>query len=186
MLGFVLGTACLIGLVMVLKRGRHACCARWDAEPRGFGRRGFGRRGFGGRGFRRRFFLSFLFDRLDTTPAQEKAIAAAFDELRAAADAQRGEIRSTRADVAAAMRSPSFDETRLGELFARHDTVIEAMRKASVGALGKVHAVLDDRQRERLADLIEIGPAALRDMWPGGYTWRDRRADPYRTHGRWA
>jgi hypothetical protein len=29
------------------------------------------------------------------------------------------------------------------------------MRKAFVGALGKIHAVLDDRQRERLADMIE-------------------------------
>ncbi|MGK4006361.1 periplasmic heavy metal sensor [Sorangium sp. So ce1036] len=181
MLGFVFGTACLIGLFMALKRGRHACGAPWDAGPPFFGRRGFG-----GRGFRRRFFLSFLFDRLDTTPAQEKVIVAAFDELRAAADAQRGEIRGTRADVAAAMRSPSFDETRLGELFARHDTAIEALRRAAVGALGKVHAVLEDRQREQLADLIEIGPAAFRDVGPGGYAWRGHRGDPYRTHGRWA
>ncbi|CAN92206.1 hypothetical protein predicted by Glimmer/Critica [Sorangium cellulosum So ce56] len=180
MLGFVVGTACLIGLVMTLKRGcRYDCGAAWGAGPRFFGRRGFG-----GHGFRRRFFLSFLFDRLGTTPTQEKVIVAAIDELRSAAEAQRSEIRSTRADVAAAMRSPSFDETRLGELFARHDTAIEALRRAAVGALGKVHAVLEDRQREQLADLIEIGPAAFRDMWSGRAGWRGD--DPYRTHGRWA
>ncbi|WP_437719522.1 periplasmic heavy metal sensor [Sorangium sp. So ce448] len=165
---------------MTLKRGsRYDCGAPWGAGPRFFGRRGFG-----GHGFRRRFFLSFLFDRLGTTPTQEKVIVAAVDELRSAAEAQRSEIRSTRADVAAAMRSPSFDETRLGELFARHDTAIESLRRAAVGALGKVHAVLEDRQREQLADLIEIGPAAFRDMWSGR---AERRGDdPYRTHGRWA
>ncbi|HTN91298.1 Spy/CpxP family protein refolding chaperone [Sorangium sp. So ce136] len=186
MLGFVVGTACLIGLIAALRRGHRYDCggAPWGAGPRSHGRRGFG--GFGGFGFRRRFFLSFLFDRLGTTPSQEKVIVSAIDELRDAAAAQRSEIRSTRADVAAAVRSPSFDETRLGELFARHDTAIESLRKASVGALGKVHAVLDDRQREQLADLIEIGPSAFRDMWSGRGGWRGHRADPYRTHGEWA
>ncbi|WP_437679900.1 Spy/CpxP family protein refolding chaperone [Sorangium sp. So ce131] len=184
MLGFVIGTACLIGLIMALRRGRYACGAPWAAEPHPFRRRGFG--GFGGFGFRRRFFLSFLFDRLDTTPAQEKVIVSALDELRAAADAQRGELRGTRADVAAALRSPSLDETRLGELFARHDTAIEALRKAAVGALGKVHAVLEDRQREELADLVEIGPAAFRGGWSGRARGRGRYADPYRTRGHWA
>lgn len=182
MLGFVVGTACLIGLIMTLRRGgRYDCGGHWGAGPRSFGRRGFG-----GFGFRRRFFLSFLFDRLGTTPSQEKVIVSAVDELRAAAEAHRSEIRSTRADVAAAMRSPSLDETRLGELFARHDTAIESLRKAAVGALGKVHAVLEDRQREQLADLIEIGPAAFRDLWSGRAGWRGHRTDPYRTHGEWA
>ncbi|WP_437817390.1 periplasmic heavy metal sensor [Sorangium sp. So ce1078] len=182
MLGFVVGTACLIGLIMTLRRGsRYDCGGHWGAGPRSFGRRAFG-----GFGFRRRFFLSFLFDRLGTTPSQEKVIVSAVDELRAAAEAHRSEIRSTRADVAAAMRSPSFDETRLGELFARHDTAIESMRKAAVGALGQVHAVLEDRQREQLADLIEIGPAAFRDLWSGRGGRRGHRADPYRTHGEWA
>ncbi|WP_437638318.1 periplasmic heavy metal sensor [Sorangium sp. So ce854] len=190
MLGFLVGTACLIGLIAMLRRGgRYGCggapwgAGPWDAGPHAHHRRrGFG--GFGGFGVRRRLFLSFLFDRLGTTPSQEKVIVAAIDELHAAADAQRGEIRGTRADVAAAVRSPSFDETRLGELFARHDSAIEALRRASVGALGKIHAVLDDRQREQLADLIEIGPPAFRDLWPGRR--RGHRVDPYRTHGEWA
>lgn len=185
MIGFLIGMACLIGLILTLKQGRHACGAPWGAwhHHHHHGRRGFG---FGGHGYRRRFFLSFLFDRLDTTPAQEKVIVAALDELREAAEAQRSELRRTRADVAAATRSASFDETRLGELFARHDVAIEALRRASVGALGKVHAVLDDRQRELLADLIETGPAAFRRGWFGRHGVHGRHADPYRTHGDWA
>ncbi|KYF61162.1 Spy/CpxP family protein refolding chaperone [Sorangium cellulosum] len=188
MLGFLVGTACLIGLIAVVRRGGRYDCggAPWGAGPWGAGPHVHRRRGFGGFGLRRRFFLSFLFDRLGTTPSQEKVIVSAIDELRAAADAQRGEIRGTRVDVAAAVRSPSFDETRLGELFARHDAAIESLRRASVGALGKIHAVLDDRQREQLADLIEIGPPAFRDLWSGRAGWRGHHADPYRTHGEWA
>jgi Spy/CpxP family protein refolding chaperone len=182
MFGFIIGTACLIGLVKVLRRGRYACGAH-GMGPRPFGGRGFG--GWGGHRGGRQFFLSFLFDRLETTPAQEKVIVGALEELREAAWAQRGEMRKTRVDVAAAVRSPSFDETRMGELFARHDTAIEAMRRASVGAIGKVHAVLEDRQRERLADLIEAGPAAIR--W-GGYrdAWRGYRGEVRGGEGDWA
>jgi hypothetical protein len=166
MLGFLIGTACLVGLWVTLRRGPGACGA-YGAGP--WGRRGgpWGGRGFGGFGHRggRRHFVAFLLERLDTTAAQEKVITAALDELHEALEGQRGELRRTRADIAAATRSPSFDETRLGELFARHDASLEAIRKAFVGALGKIHAVLDDRQRERLADLIEAGPGGFyRDL----------------------
>jgi hypothetical protein len=45
-----------------------------------------------------------------------------------------------------------------GELYARHDRAIEDLRKAFVGATAKIHDALDERQRARLADLIESGP----------------------------
>jgi hypothetical protein len=181
MFGFFIGTACLIGLVMTVRRGQHG---HGCGGAHGFGAGLFGGRGWGGGGRRgSRFFLSILLDRIETTPGQEKVIVSAIDELRDAARAQRSEIKKTRADVAAAVRSPSFDETRLGELFARHDTAIESMRKAAVGAVGKIHAVLEDGQRERLADLIETGPIAFRsrgrherhgDGWRG---YRDESHD---------
>lgn len=163
MLGFVIGTACLIGLLATLRRGGAygACGGRFGHHGGSWGHHHGGRWGRGGwggwGGYRggRRQMLSFLLERLDTTAAQEKVITAALDELREAAESHRGELRRTRADVAAAARSPSYDETRLGELFARHDEALTSMRKEFVGALGKIHAVLDDRQRERLADMIE-------------------------------
>ena len=94
----------------------------------------------------------------DASPAQEKVIREAIDELRSSAYDLRGEARATREDIAKAVKSPSLDETVLGELFARHDTHLEKLRKDAVGALGKVHAVLDDRQRDIFAQLISRGP----------------------------
>jgi hypothetical protein len=47
-------------------------------------------------------------------------------------------------------------------MFARHDTTLETLRKAGMGALAKVHDALDERQRARLADMIESGPGYFR------------------------
>jgi Spy/CpxP family protein refolding chaperone len=148
--------------------GHHGCGGHheggWDRGHGGpFRTHG---RGWGGpfaRGGMPDFFLRGLFQQLDTTPGQEKAIRAAFEELREAMAGFRGEMGKTRTDIGRAMRGASFDETVMGELFARHDTAMEAMRKAMVGALAKVHEVLDERQRERLADLIERSPG----FWGG-------------------
>jgi hypothetical protein len=60
------------------------------------------------------------------------------------------------------MRKPVFDEVLFGELFARHDSTLERLRKAVVGALAKTHDALDDRQRQRLGDMIAEGPRAFR------------------------
>ena len=174
MLGFLIGTACLIALIKVVRRGRHghggwsggSCGGGWGRHRHGDGHHHH--RGWGG--WRDdAFWLRGLFERLDTSPAQEKVIREAIDEMRRSTSDLRDEARATRDDVAKAVQSPSLDETVLGELFARHDTHLEKVRKDAVGALGKVHAVLDDRQRELLAQLIASGPF-------GG-----RRGGPFRT-----
>ena len=187
MLGFLIGTACLIGLIKVLRGGwrRGYGYGGWSGGSCGGGScgGGWGYRGHGGHdgdwgGHRHGadwdrggpFWLRGLFERLGTSPAQEKVIREAIDEARRSASELRDEARHTRGDVARAVRSASFDETVLGELFARHDTHLEKMRKDMVGVLGKVHAVLDDRQREVLAQLIERGPFA------GGF-----RGGPFRS-----
>jgi Spy/CpxP family protein refolding chaperone len=154
----------------VVRRGRYGHgYGGWSGGSCGGG--GWGRhrdghhRGWGG-GFRDDawsdrggpFWLRGLFERLDATPDQAKVIRDAVEEMRRSASDLRDEARATREDVAKAVKSPSLDETVLGELFARHDTHLEKMRKDAVGALGKVHAVLDDRQREILAQLIARGP----------------------------
>jgi uncharacterized membrane protein len=208
MLGFLIGTVCLIGLVKVLRHGRGGCgygggygygggCGssrRWGGGPGfgwggggwggpfqgrgGFGGHEHGERGFGGPGF----ILHAILEQIDATPEQEKVIRKAMDEVRDEAWKQREELKKSRADIAKAMRSPSFDEVLLGELFARHDTVLEAMRRTVTGALAKVHVVLDDKQRERVADLIEQGPSAFRPFrrsrgyGPRGYDARGYEA----------
>src|SRR5258708_6721222 len=87
---------------------------------------------FGGRwggGFGRGFFLRELAEQLQATPAQAKVIRDATDEFRETASKLRGEGRKTRSDIAGAFRKSSFDEVFFGELFARHDTAIEEVRK---------------------------------------------------------
>lgn len=167
MFGFLIGTLCLIGLIKVVRGGMGGGCGSrggfggrgwggWSGHQGGWGHHhgGWGREGFSGGPF----WMRGLFERLDTSPGQEKVIREAAEELRASGAGLREELKKTREDIAKAVRSPGFDETILGELFARHDTVLEKMRKDAVGAIGKVHAVLEDRQRERLADLIGAGP----------------------------
>jgi hypothetical protein len=178
MLGFLIGTVCLVGLVKVLRRG-HGWHGGWRWGYAGCGGGGCGRAMDGGSGramgrggfhddgdewgprFSRRrprgTFLRAIFERLDTTPGQEKFVAAAIDEVREAGRRLRGELSKSREDLAQAVRAEHFDAESLGLVFARHDEAIESMRKAFVGALAKVHDALDERQRARLADVLASG-----------------------------
>jgi Spy/CpxP family protein refolding chaperone len=108
------------------------------------------------------WWLGTVLDRLQVTPAQERAVYGAADELRAEMRKLRDEAEPTRRELAAALRKPVFDEVLLGELFARHDGVIERARKAFVGFAARVHDALDERQRAELADMIERGPRFFR------------------------
>jgi uncharacterized membrane protein len=173
MLGFLIGTACLIGLVKVLRGGRwgrwghhapmRAACGGGrsglcDEDPRGFdgrwGHDGYdGYDGYDGPGA----LLRRLMAGLEVTPDQAKVIREAARELRESAKSLRGEPRATRDDLARVARADVLDENALGDLFTRHDDHLRTMRKAFVGALGRVHAVLDDTQRERLASMLERG-----------------------------
>jgi hypothetical protein len=190
MLGFLIGTACLIGLFKVARGGRrhwgYGGYAPWfahhgyrggcggdggegyDVDPRG----GYGRwRG----GWGRSFFLRALFERLDTSPGQEKAIRAALDELRAATRSVREEMNGARVDVARVIRGDRVDDETLGEVSAKATAAAESMRSATAGALGKIHDALDERQRNMLADLIESGPGGF-----GRFGGWNRRGGPYR------
>jgi hypothetical protein len=110
----------------------------------------------------RRFILRGVLRRLETTPTQERALRDAAREFRDSAQSLKGEARRSRADVAAELRRPAIDENVLGELFARHDGTLDSVRKAFVGLMIKVHEILDDTQRERLAQLVELGPRWFR------------------------
>ncbi|HVX96185.1 MAG TPA: periplasmic heavy metal sensor [Polyangia bacterium] len=123
---------------------------------------GFGHGPSWGRGgFRNGFVAGVISERLEASPAQERVIRDAVDEFREAASKLKGEGRKTRADVADAFRKSSFDEVRLGELYARHDGQLTELRKAFVGMGARIHDALDEKQRARLADLIEEGPRAF-------------------------
>lgn len=147
MLGFVVGTLCLVGLVKVLRHG-------WWGDAHG---RWGHHRGRGGWGFGPRRMLRGLFERLDTSPGQEKVLVEVAEEISAAAAPLRDEARASRRAIADALRSPTVDEESLGALFARHDELLREARKHAVGVLARVHDTLDDRQRAALAALIERG-----------------------------
>jgi hypothetical protein len=178
----MIGYMVLGGLMAVvfskMLRMRHGGCWRGWHHHRGWRHRGWGHHqpygpggwdemrgddGYGpdfGGGRRRGvgFAVRFLSDRLEATPAQERQIAQALEDLRAEVEPLRDEGKKTRSDLAAALRRPSLDEVLFGELFARHDEAMDKARKAFMGAVGKLHEALDERQRERLATLVERGP----------------------------
>lgn len=171
MFGFVVGAACLWGLVRVV-RGRHGCGGMhgWHGGgcgPGGWDHHGWDARGGWDRGGRGPLWMRGLFARLHTTPEQEQAIREVVEDLRAQGTSLRGELGRARGDLASALRSDSVDETALGEAFARHDEGIETMRKALVGALARLHDVLEPRQRAVLADWLEA---------------RAGRGGPFRSH----
>jgi hypothetical protein len=115
------------------------------------------------------FVLRGLLRRLETTPSQNQALRNAAKEFQDSAGVMKDEVRRTRADLAAALRRSSIDAESMGELFARHDTTLDGVRKAFVGLTVKVHDILDDTQRERLAQLIENGPRHFRG--PAEASW---------------
>ncbi|MBX7191562.1 MAG: Spy/CpxP family protein refolding chaperone [Sandaracinaceae bacterium] len=189
MFGFVIGALSLIGLVKVLRAGRcgggygrrmGACGAGWGHHGGGWhqgggwhgggwhhgggwghgGWQGGGWQGGEGRG-RNAFGLRFVFERLDTTPGQEKVIRQAFDEVREAMQTGQGELEATRREIAAAIRAGHVDETQMGELYARHDEKLRTLRTTFFGALAKVTEALDEDQRKTLADLIDRGQGAF-------------------------
>lgn len=170
-------------------RGWHG--GRWGQQGPGFGH-GYGHGqgegggdddgpddfgpGSGGGGFGGQMFLRGALEPLEMTPAQERVVLAALDEMREAAGKLRGEMRASRKDVAGSFRKPVHDEVLFGELYARHDRAIEDLRRAFVGATAKVHEALDEKQRARLADIIESGPRFFGRGWGRGFG---------RRHGSW-
>jgi hypothetical protein len=139
MLGFLFGTACLVGLVWVWKGGR------WHSHQ------GCGR----SRGW---LPLRWLFERLDTSPGQEKVIRFEVEELLNKFGDFERTLRESKTDVAKAFRADDFNAEVMGDVFSRQDGAIDELRRGLVGALAKVHDALDSRQRARLADLLESMP----------------------------
>lgn len=147
--------------------GHHGCGDGWPG-PFGYGYEGDrGPHGF--RGHRQRRMLHALLWRLDASPAQERAILGEVDKLRERLHGVKAGLHDVRGDLAAALRGPALDDAALGAVLGKLDAAEVEARSAAISALREVHEVLDDRQRGRLADLLERGG--------GGGWWR---TGPYR------
>lgn len=126
---------------------------RGEGDPRSEGPWGRGR----GRGV-----VYSLLGRLEATPAQEKVILAALDELKEIARDLRGIGRDVRSDVARAIRGSMLDDVALEGATARIDDATLKLRAAARAAIAKIHGVLDDRQRKMLGDIVD-------SSWRGGW-----------------
>lgn len=155
MIGFLIGTACLIGLAKVLRCRRFAHGGGCGGCHGGRGWYVHGSmRPARGWGFGRGALVRHLFERLDTTPGQEKAIVAALEQLQTAMQKLRPASKGF-SDLASALRAESFDEGSAAKFNVEAEQMFNSAKSAVIDALRKVHEVLDARQRGILADLIE-------------------------------
>jgi Spy/CpxP family protein refolding chaperone len=136
---------------------------RGGFDPHGWRSR---RRGFG-RARARRFMLHRLFRELDASPAQERAIVAELEALETRVRAAADLLREGRPELAAVLGAPQLDEEALKAVTSRLDGASAEVRDAGVGALRAVHALLDDKQRSRLGELLD-----RRSWWRGDGMYR--------------
>ncbi len=168
MLGFIIGAACVVGIAKVLRRRAWYTRFGYGGGPNGcaspMGYRGIGRGGPRSAGGR--WALRSVFERLETTPGQERVILAALDELRENRKALRDEAKQTRADLAHAVEGGLIEDATLEEAFARQDRMLAQLRVGFTEALKKVVEALDEPQRKELAAWLEGG--FFRGGWGGG------------------
>ena len=109
---------------------------------------------FGGGAFGVRRPLRFLAYKLELDEKQVAELARILGELKT--ERAQGEVdrRRSLAGFADAVAGATFDAARAKESAALRVTTAERLRDAVLAALEKLHALLDNDQRERLAYLI--------------------------------
>jgi Spy/CpxP family protein refolding chaperone len=192
----IVGVVAVVKRLVFRHRFGHLAFAGGPCGGGGFGGYGYGYDGgggggdggnssCGGRGFRKwggggwrghrggiggSFWVRMLFARLDTTPGQEREIRAAIEDLRdRAMDAKSGMLE-THENLGKAIGGETFDDAAFEAVSARVDATSEKMKDAFASALKRIHAVLDPKQRERLAEIVSKGSFGRwgRGGGPGG------------------
>jgi hypothetical protein len=151
--------------------GGGGCGPGWGGRQwaGGYGRGGHGSggsdegegEGFGGGAFGVRRPLRFLAYKLELDERQVAELARILDELkteRAQAEVDRRRSLSAFADAVA---GDTFDDGKAKQAAGARVATAERLRDAVTGALGRLHALLDKDQRERLAYLIRTGVLSL-------------------------
>ena len=153
--------------------GEQGCGTGWSCgsgESRhggGGGRHGHGGggeddgEGFGGGPFGVRRPLRFLAYKLELDEKQVAELARVLDELKTERAQAEVDRRRSLSGFADAVGGPTFDAARAKESAALRVATAERLRDAVTAALGRLHALLDNDQRERLAYLIRTGVLAL-------------------------
>jgi hypothetical protein len=141
-------------------RGWHGRGGGWGGGG-GQGGDGDGGDGFAGGAFGVRRPLRFLAYKLELDERQVAELARVLDELKI--ERAQGEVDRRRSLTAFAdsLGAEAFDEGRAKEAGALRVATAERLRDAVTKALGRIHALLDADQRERLAYLIRTGALAI-------------------------
>ncbi|HEU5073796.1 MAG TPA: periplasmic heavy metal sensor [Polyangiaceae bacterium] len=149
MLGFIIGTACLVGFIGVWRAGHHRHLHR--------------------------SLHRWLLHKLDASPGQERILRNAFESIRSSVMEFAEGGKTSRRELAELLREPAFDHQRVNDWFVAREHEFAKVRQSAVSALAEAHEVLDDRQRESLAKLIERG-AYFRGCHHGPYRSRATEA----------
>jgi len=130
----------------------------WEGGGDGPGGGGDGE-GFGGFGVRRP--LRFLAYKLELDERQVAELARILDELKTERAQAEVDRRRTLSAFADAVGGETFDQARAKEAADLRVATAERLRDAVTKALGRIHALLKNDQRERLAYLIRTGVLTL-------------------------
>lgn len=127
----------------------------------GFEAHGFGHHGDEGGGFGVRRPLRFLAYKLDLSEAQVASLAKVLDELKTERAQASVDDRRAVASLADSVSGESFDAAKAAAAAKGRVESAERLNAAVSQALGRIHALLEPEQRERLAYLVRTGVLAL-------------------------
>jgi Spy/CpxP family protein refolding chaperone len=130
----------------------------WHGGPPGGGQGDFDGDG-GGFGVRRP--LRFLAWKLELEEEQVAKLAIVLDELKTERAQAAVDQRRSIAAFADAVGGSAFDAAKAKEAGDMRVKTAERLREAVLGALEKMHALLDDEQRQRLAYLLRTGALVI-------------------------
>ncbi|MCO4769113.1 MAG: periplasmic heavy metal sensor [Deltaproteobacteria bacterium] len=117
---------------------------------------------------RREWVLDRLSSNLQTSPSQDRVLEEVVDDLMDVMGEERGGFASARSTLADVLRADAFDSKPLDELRDQQDASVGRVQDAVADALAKLHGVLDDEQRQRLARFISEGRRGhRRHRWHG-------------------
>ena len=133
----------------------------WGGDPREWAREASGGEHHGGGEFGVRRPLRFLAYKLELDEKQVGELARILQELKTERAQAEVDGRRTIAGFADAVAGDAFDKAKADESGTLRVKSAERLRDAVTKALGRIHAVLDEGQRERLAYLIRTGVLAI-------------------------
>lgn len=141
--------------------GEYAGCGRQEGRR---GHRAWGYEAsheYEGGGFGVRRPLRFLAYKLELEEPQVAELATILNDLKTERAQAAVDDRRTIASLADAVAGATFDDQKAGEAAALRVKSAERLKDAVLRSLGRIHAILNEEQRSKLAYLIRTGTVTL-------------------------